>query len=229
MNVLIAEDDMNIRLGLMDLLEAEGYSCLEAADGNTALSLYQQHQPDLVLLDIMMPGQDGYSVCRQIRTQNQQVPVIFITAKSEEIDQVVGLELGADDYIKKPFGTREVIARIRAVTRRVFASQSTPSAVSDDQFVMGDLTIMPSQLRACRGDQMIELSLRDIKILQLLFVEKGNVVSRDALFNHCWGRDYLPSSRTLDQHISKLRKAIELDPSAPLLIRTVHGLGYRFE
>lgn len=229
MNVLIAEDDMNIRLGLMDLLEAEGYSCLEAADGNTALSLYQQHQPDLVLLDIMMPGQDGYSVCRQIRAQNQQVPVIFITAKSEEIDQVVGLELGADDYIKKPFGTREVIARIRAVTRRVFASQSTPSAVQEDQFVMGDLTIMPSQLRACRGDQMIELSLRDIKILQLLFTEKGNVVSRDALFNHCWGRDYLPSSRTLDQHISKLRKAIELDPSAPLLIRTVHGLGYRFE
>lgn len=229
MNVLIAEDDMNIRLGLMDLLEAEGYSCLEAADGNTALSLYQQHQPDLVLLDIMMPGQDGYSVCRQIRTQNQQVPVIFITAKSEEIDQVVGLELGADDYIKKPFGTREVIARIRAVTRRVFASQSTPTAVSDDQFVMGDLTIMPSQLRACRGDQMIELSLRDIKILQLLFAEKGKVVSRDALFNHCWGRDYLPSSRTLDQHISKLRKAIEVDPSAPLMIRTVHGLGYRFE
>jgi DNA-binding response OmpR family regulator len=127
MNVLIAEDDLNIRLGLKDLLEAEGYQCLEAADGDAAWALFEQHRPDLVLLDIMMPGQDGYSLCRRIRQQDQQLPVIFISAKSEEIDQVLGLELGADDYIKKPFGSREVVARIRAVTRRCLARR-TPCA-----------------------------------------------------------------------------------------------------
>lgn len=227
MNILIAEDDFNIRLGLKDLLEAEGYHCIEAEDGQAALALYQTHQPDLVLLDIMMPKMDGYAVCRAIRQKDVQIPVIFITAKSEEIDQVVGLELGADDYIKKPFGTREVIARIRAVTRRALASQNTP--VSNNHFQMADLEVFPDELRAARDGQTIELSLRDMKILQLLHREKGKVVDRDALFNHCWGRDYLPNSRTLDQHISKLRKAIENDPRNPKIVLTVHGLGYRFD
>lgn len=227
MNVLIAEDDFNIRLGLKDLLEAEGYHCIEAEDGEAALAQYQAHQPDLVLLDIMMPKMDGYAVCRAIRQQDVQIPVIFITAKSEEIDQVVGLELGADDYIKKPFGTREVIARIRAVTRRALATHNAP--VNSNQFQMADLDVFPDELRAARDGQTIELSLRDMKILQLLHREKGKVVDRDALFNHCWGRDYLPNSRTLDQHISKLRKAIEKDPRNPKIVLTVHGLGYRFD
>lgn len=227
MKLLIAEDDLHIRQGLATLLETEGYECIEAADGDQAWQFYQQYEPDLVLLDIMMPKQDGYSVCRRIRQHNEQVPVIFITAKSEEIDQVLGLELGADDYIKKPFGSREVIARIRAVTRR--SRRPLAGIVEDDSFVMGDLQIRPSEYRALRDNQVIELSMRDLKILRLLFEQRGKVVNRDALFNHCWGRDYFANSRTLDQHISKLRKAIELNGKAPRIITTVHGIGYRFE
>lgn len=229
MKILIAEDDTNIRLGLSDLLEAEGYQCIEAADGEKAVIAFHQHQPDLVLLDIMMPKLDGYAVCRKIRQSNENIPIIFITAKSEEIDQVLGLELGADDYIKKPFGTREVIARIRAVTRRCLQSTTTPVTLQPNHFEMADLTIYPDQLRAQRGEMKIELSLRDIKILHLLYCEQGKVVDRDMIFNECWGRDYLPSSRTLDQHISKLRKQIELDPKQPYIVQTVHGLGYRYE
>ncbi|RTE66677.1 DNA-binding response regulator [Amphritea opalescens] len=227
MKLLIAEDDLHIRQGLATLLEAEGYDCIEAADGEQAWQLYQQHQPDLVLLDIMMPKQDGYAVCRRIRQHNERLPVIFITAKSEEIDQVLGLELGADDYIKKPFGSREVIARIRAVTRR--AQRPLVELAEPDSFVMADLEIRPSEFRALRDGQVIELSLRDLKILHLLFEQQGKVVGRDALFNHCWGRDYFANSRTLDQHISKLRKAIELDAKSPRIITTVHGVGYRFD
>ncbi|WP_299200493.1 response regulator transcription factor [uncultured Amphritea sp.] len=227
MKLLIAEDDLHIRQGLTTLLESEGYECIAAADGDEAWGLYQQHLPDLVLLDIMMPKQDGYAVCRRIRQHSEVLPVIFISAKSEEIDQVLGLELGADDYIKKPFGSREVIARIRAVTRRTLRPRA--NIAEDDSFVMDDLQIKPSEFRALRGDQVIELSLRDVKILRLLFELKGKVVDRDALFNHCWGRDYFANSRTLDQHISKLRKAIERNARAPRIITTVHGIGYRFD
>lgn len=232
MKILIAEDDLNIRLGLRDLLETEGYDCLEAADGEQAWTLYQekiaaQAGPALVLLDIMMPKLDGYALCRRIRQQDQQLPVIFITAKSEEIDQVLGLELGADDYIKKPFGSREVVARIHAVTRRCMAQTATESVHSD--FQMGDLRVFPDQLRAERAGQKIDLSLRDLSILQLLHRNPGRVLSRDELFDECWGRQYLPSSRTLDQHISKLRKAVELDPQSPQIIQTVHGMGYRYD
>jgi len=228
MKILIAEDDLNIRMGLSDLLGNEGYTCLEAENGEAALSLYIKHQPDLVLLDIMMPIMDGYTVCRKIRQLNETVPVIFITAKSEEIDQVLGLELGADDYIKKPFGTREVIARIKAVARRCRPPQQPKVSQDAETFWMNDLHVLPAQLQAQRNAMTFELSLRDLKILQLLHREKGKVVDRDMLFNECWGRDYLPSSRTLDQHISKLRKVIELDAKAPKLIQTVHGIGYRF-
>ncbi len=227
MKLLIAEDDLHIRQGLKALLETEGYDCIEAADGDQAWDLYQQRQPDAVLLDIMMPKQDGYSLCRQIRQHNQTVPVIFITAKSEEIDQVLGLELGADDYIKKPFGSREVIARIRAVTRRCLQIQANSD--NDESFLMKDLQVMPDQLRAQRGSTVYELSLRDMKILRLLYDNSGKVVDRESLFNHCWGRNYLANSRSLDQHISKLRKTLELDPRQPEIIQTVHGIGYRFE
>ncbi|TCK04052.1 response regulator transcription factor [Marinobacterium mangrovicola] len=232
MKVLIAEDDLNIRLGLCDLLEAEGYDCIEAADGEQAWTLYSeriagQPEPALVLLDIMMPKLDGYSVCKRIRQQDQQIPVIFITAKSEEIDQVLGLELGADDYIKKPFGSREVIARIHAVTRRsLAAAQPEPD---NESFEMADLSVFPAQLRAERGGVKIDLSLRDMQILQLLHSNRGRVLSRDELFDRCWGRRYLPNSRTLDQHISKLRKAVERDVQTPEIIVTVHGVGYRYD
>lgn len=229
MRLLIAEDDTLIREGLRDILMAEGYECDVAEDGEQALRLFAQQQPQMVLLDIMMPNRDGYSVCREIRQLNQQTAIIFISAKSEEIDRVLGLELGADDYIMKPFGKHEVVARVRAVTRRYRLSQSNVSAAELSQFQMGDLHINLKEMRAERDQHIIDLSLRDCKILQLLNVNRGQVVSREQLFNACWGREYLPSSRTLDQHISMLRKRIEINPMTPMLIKTVHGVGYRFD
>ncbi len=227
MKVLVAEDDGPIREGLVEVLEQEGYRPIAARDGTEALALFEQHAPGFVCLDIMMPGVNGYDVCRAIRAKNALVPIIFISAKSEEIDRVVGLELGADDFILKPFGVREVIARIRAVTRRVWAAQARPEA--RERFALGDLEVIPSELRARRGDQAMDLSLREVKILELLHANRGKVVTRDMFFDSCWGYDFMPNSRTLDQHISQLRKRIERDPKAPEIIRTVHGAGYRFE
>ena len=228
MKVLIAEDDLHIRNGLKDLLEAEGYDTLLAADGQESLQLFEQEQPDFVLLDIMMPKRNGYDVCRDIRRRDESIPIIFISAKSEEIDRVVGLELGADDFIMKPFGTKEVVARIRAITRRCLRHRISELTAAP-MFQLGDVQVYPAELRAWRNDVNIELSLRDVKILTLLHRQRGKVVDRDTLFNECWGRNYLPSSRTLDQHISKLRKALERDPRDPTIIKTVHGVGYRYD
>ncbi|HQM50808.1 MAG TPA: response regulator transcription factor [Candidatus Hydrogenedentes bacterium] len=227
MRVLIAEDDDNIREGLREILEDEGYRTITARDGVETLELFERETPDFVCLDIMMPGKDGYEVCRAIRKRNETVPIIFISAKSEEIDRVLGLELGADDFIMKPFGVREVVARIRAVTRRCMARG--PANGSQSPFLFGDVTVYPAELRARRGGEAIDLSLRDIAILRLLQEHKGEVVSRDAFFDACWGLDFVPNSRTLDQHISQLRKRLEADPKHPRLIRTVHGAGYRYE
>ena len=233
MKILIAEDDLHIRQGLSDLLSQEGYEIAAAENGKIALELFQKQKPQFVILDIMMPEMDGYSVCREIRAVDNDIPIIFLSAKSEEIDRVIGLELGADDYISKPFGTREVVARIRAITRRYLKSSlpvsSTTDKVSTGSFVFGGLEILPNELRAKKGNICIDLSLREIKMLQTLSKYQGEVVSRDLLFNECWGYDHMPNSRTLDQHISKLRKLIEDDPSDPKLIKTVHGVGYRYE
>ena len=227
MKVLIAEDDLNIRAGLEEVLQDEGYETVVAENGTQALALYHSESPDFLCLDIMMPGIDGYEVCRQVRRADPDVPIVFISAKSEEIDKVVGLELGADDFILKPFGVREVLARIRAVTRRCLARER----VGADQkpLRMGDLEIMPAELRARRGEQVVDLSLRDVKILQLLHRMAGQVVDRNTLFNECWGLAHVANSRTLDQHVSQLRKRIERDPKQPRIIRTVHGVGYRYE
>lgn len=231
MKVLIAEDDRYTREGLVEILEAEGYVTVAAPDGEQALALYAAEKPDFVCLDVMMPGADGYQVCRSIRADGNNVPIIFISAKGGEIDKVVGLELGADDFIVKPFGVREVIARIRAVTRRCLADggPDDPDAKLGGAFTMADLEVVPSELRARRGGTLIDLSLRDVAILRLLHSNAGKVMDRNAIFNECWGVDYLPSSRSLDQQISQLRKRIELDPGEPQIIRTVHGVGYRFE
>ena len=227
MKVLIAEDDLNTREGLAEILDAEGYEVLLAADGKQALTLFRRQQPDFVCLDVMMPEADGYDVCREIRKSDPGVPVIFISAKSEEIDKVVGLELGADDFIVKPFGVKEVVARIRAVTRRCMATRQ--AADSPSTFTIGDLDVIPAELRARRGDEVIDLSLRDVKILELFFKNRGTVLDRSSIFAACWGGDYFPSSRTLDQHISQLRRRIEIDPKNPAIILTVHGAGYRYE
>jgi DNA-binding response OmpR family regulator len=173
----------------------------------------------------MMPGRSGYEACRAIRAQSPDVPIIFISAKAEEFDRLVGFELGADDFIVKPFSVREVVARVRAVARRCCARQPDAPA----EFQMGDLKISPAELRARRGDLVIELSPRDVRILQLLNDHAGKALDRNAIFRAGWGEDYFPNSRTLDQHVSQLRKRVELDPANPLLIRTVHGVGYRYD
>lgn len=227
MKVLIAEDDEHTRNGLAAILEAEGYEVVAARDGREALDLFARHAPDFVCLDIMMPLVNGYDVCRRIRQANPGVPVVFISAKSEEIDKVIGLELGADDFIVKPFGVKEVVARIRAVTRRSLAAR--PPEEQPASFRLADLEVFPAELRARRGGQAIELSLRDVKLLDLFARNQGKVVDRNTLFNVGWGIHYLPNSRTLDQHISQLRKRIEPDPRNPTIIRTVHGVGYRYE
>lgn len=231
MKLLIAEDDRLIREALVDILSAEGFTCFEAQDGLTAWQQYQEIKPDMVLLDIMMPEQDGYAVCRNIRQQDEHTAIMFISAKSEEIDRVLGLELGADDYLMKPFGKHEVLARVRAIFRRYKRLEKSTSPKQDNlpTFIMNGLSVNPSQLRASRGEQEFDLSLRDCAILSCLYHRRNKVVSRDELFNECWGRDYMPSSRTLDQHISQLRKLIEIDAKKPVIICTVHGVGYRFE
>lgn len=230
MNILIAEDDPNIAAGLADLLRGEGYEVVVAPHGRAALETWRSDRPDIVLLDIMMPQLNGYDVCREIRKSDPDTAILFLSAKSEEIDRVIGLELGADDFINKPFGVKEVIARIRAVSRRCLAVRA--AAASQPQrasFRLDDLDVFPAELRARRADAAIDLSLRDVRILTLLHREAGRVVDRDTFFRECWGYDHIPNSRTLDQHISKLRKRIERDPEAPSIIRTVHGVGYRYE
>ncbi len=227
MKVLLAEDDQLIRDGLAEILQREGYKVLQAENGESAMTLFRSESPDFVCLDIMMPKLSGYDVCKKMRSDNPRIPIIFISAKSEEIDKVVGLEMGADDYIVKPFGVKEVVARIRAVTRRCYAT--TTESASDGVFQMADLEIFPRELRARRGETTIELSLRDIKILRLLHEHRGQALERHTIFDRCWGEMYLTSSRTLDQHISQLRKRIEVSPNTPRIILTVHGVGYRFD
>lgn len=227
MKVLVAEDDDKIRKGLVEILEEEGYQAVQARDGNEALRLFEREKPNFVCLDIMMPKRSGYDVCRAIRAAGAEVPIIFISAKSEEIDKVLGLELGADDYILKPFGVKEVIARIRAVTRRCFKQAAAPAVRPD--FTIADLVVSPGELRARRGSAVIELSLRETKLLEFFARSPGKVLDRDAIFDQCWDMNYLPNSRTLDQHISKLRRKIEADPKKPVIIETVHGAGYRYQ
>ncbi|OBU02211.1 response regulator transcription factor [Morganella psychrotolerans] len=226
MKILIAEDDIHIRNGLSDMLSSEGYTIITAENGKVALAKYQQEQPDFLILDIMMPELDGYSVCKEIRKSDEHTPIVFLSAKGDEIDKVLGLELGADDYINKPFGIHEVRARIKTIARRCLKTKHNSP---DQPFQFGDLLVYPAELCAKRGQQVIELSLREIKILMCLWQHKNRVVTRDMLFDYAWGYDHLPNSRTLDQYISKLRKLIEPDPVTPILIKTIHSAGYRYQ
>ena len=225
MKVLVAEDDQFTRNGLVEVLESEGYQVVAAANGTEAIKQFNVQQPDFVCLDIMMPGRSGYEACSAIRADCPDVPIIFISAKAEEVDRLVGFEVGADDFITKPFSVREVVARVRAVARRCCAAKPELPA----EFTMGDLTVLPGELRAKRGDEVIDLSPRDAKILQLLHDNPGRALDRNVIFNYAWGEDYFPNSRTLDQHVSQLRKRVEIDPKEPDLIRTVHGVGYRYD
>ena len=203
MKILVVEDDAHIRGGLAHILEKEGFQCLLAADGAEGLAQWRAQRPDFICLDVMMPGINGYDVCREIRREDQRTPILFISAKSEEVDRVLGLELGGDDFIMKPFGVREVLARIRAIARRLLGQQQPGAAALPVR--MDVLDIFPAELRARRGDVCIELGPRDIKLLRLLFEHRGRALERNHIFDVCWGVDYFPNSRALDQYVSQLQ------------------------
>jgi DNA-binding response OmpR family regulator len=227
LHILLAEDDTHIRNGLVDTLESEGYQATPAKNGKEAIDLFNTGTFDLVLLDIMMPTLSGYDVCRAIRKTDDQVPVIMLTAKSEEIDKVLGLELGADDYITKPFGVRELLARIGAVLRR--SRRSRPKTQNDvGRFQFGAATIDGRQYRAQLPDKSFDLSERELQLLHYFQANPNAVLSRDELLNAVWGIEYYGTTRTLDQHIAQLRKKVETDPASPTVITTVHGVGYRY-
>lgn len=234
--VLVAEDDVNIRQGLADTLESENYTVIQARDGQQALDLFSQQGADLILLDVMMPQKSGYDVCRAIRVKNKAVPIIMLTAKGEEIDKVVGLELGADDYITKPFGIHELLARINAVLRRSGPrapgpdNGGTPDHGLDKQsFRFGSYLVNPRTYSLEGQETTHDLSKRELDLIRLFSRHPGEVLERDYILNQIWGIDYPGTTRTLDQHIALLRKKIEPSPKTPILITTVHGIGYRFE
>ena len=227
MKVLIVEDNKHTRDGLKEILAKEGCSVISAANGLVGVELFNQESPEFICLDIMMPKINGLDAYKAIRKRNSDVPIIFISAKSKQGDKVVGLELGADNIITKPLGIKGIVARIRASTRPSLKSGGTKE--TPNFFEFGDLHVFPDQLKGKRGNQIFELSLRDIRILQFLNSKCGKVISRDELFKECWGMDNFSDTRTLDQHISQLGKRIEIDPKHPMLIRTVHGYGYRYD
>lgn len=222
MIILIAEDDPITLDALASCIESEGYTTLRAIDGRQAISYWRDGKPDLVCLDIMMPEIDGYEVCRRIRKSDTQIPILFLSAKNQEIDVVAGLDLGADDFIRKPFTRTEVMARIRAALRRHAPREES------GVFMLGELTVHPQSLRAVRGSESVDLTPREIQMLRLLHDHRGTPVTRDAFLDRCWGVDYFPDSRTLDQHILMLRKKIEEDPANPQIIRTVRSVGYEY-
>lgn len=221
MTILLADDDPVTLESLAACLQPEGFRTLLARDGEEALTLWKKHKPDLLCLDIMMPGMDGYEVCRRVRATDAGVPILFLSAKSEEIDVVVGLRLGADDFVRKPFGKHELIARIGSALRRTKVVKATA-----DSFQLGPLRVFPAELRAQREADSIDLTPREVSILKLLHERAGQVLSRDTLLDVCWGLEYMPESRTLDQHIAKLRKKIERESEE--IIETVRGVGYRW-
>ncbi|MDP2653326.1 MAG: response regulator transcription factor [Candidatus Omnitrophota bacterium] len=224
--ILVVEDDVAIMTGLVDLLTGEGFTVSSATDGDRALGLFSANAPDLVLLDIMIPGKSGYEVCKEIRKKNATVPVLMLTAKGQEVDKVVGLEIGADDYIVKPFGVNELLARVRAALRR---SQAKPRREkNDDPFSFGDITVNPKTLTGTKKKKTFPVTPREVHLLQIFLEHDGEVVDRFTLLDEGWGIQYEGTTRTLDQHIAKLRQKIEDDPASPAYITTAHGTGYRF-
>lgn len=226
-HILIAEDDASIRLGLVDILEGEGYRVSASENGEDALARFQSEAPDLAILDIMMPKHSGYDVCRAIRKENEALPILMLSAKSEEIDKVLGLELGADDYMTKPFGVRELLARVSAALRRAQANaHAAPAAESPVRF--GDVELDRARRQLLRGDHELALTQLEYKLLVAFIENADRALSRDDLLNAAWGIDYQGTTRTLDQHVSQLRHKIEPDPAKPIYILTVHGYGYRY-
>lgn len=222
----MAEDDPLTRRALADILTAEGWSVVTAPDGNRAWELFDTGAFDLVCLDIMMPGRSGYDLCRKIREKDKTVPLLFISAKAEELDKVLGLELGADDFIVKPFGAREVVARIRAVLRR-FERSGAADEPPGTVWPFGPWTVDSQTMRATWGDRVLDLTRREVQLLDLFVRHRGRVLSRIRILQLLWGWEEAPRTRTLDQHIAVLRR--KLGDRDQGLIQTVQGVGYRFD
>ena len=220
--ILIIEDDPDMAYGLRDNLRFEGYDPLIALDGEEGLDLALGARPDLILLDIMLPGMDGFEVCRRLRDHGSAVPIIMLTAKDQESDKVQGLDIGADDYITKPFGLEELLARIRAALRRAGERREIP------QYRFGDVMIDFLRRTATKSGVKVSLSPKEYDVMQYLISNEGKAVSREELLSEIWGYEVLPDTRTVDTHMASLRAKLEEDHSNPKHILTVHGMGYRF-
>jgi two-component system response regulator ResD len=222
--ILVVEDERAIRTALADFLEFHGFKVAQACDGPEAKQCVAQSQFDLILLDLMLPGISGEQLCSQWRRDGVQTPIIMVTAKGQEQDKIQGLDLGADDYITKPFSLEEMLARIRAVLRR-----TDPARAVGQTFAFGDLKVDMASLKAQRGDQQIDLSKREARLVQHFAANPDRVIGRDELYHEVWNDDLTDlGTRTVDMHIAKLRGKIELDLSDPQIIQTVRGAGYRY-
>ena len=220
--ILIVDDEPEIVRGLDDNLRFEGYLTSTATDGRQALALAAREAPDLILLDIMMPGMSGWDVCRELRGRGIDAPIIMLTARGEEADRVRGLELGADDYVTKPFSLRELLARVRAVLRRPGPRPKV------EEFAFGDVRVRPRGRQTFRGGREVTLTRKEFDLLVYLLEHRGEVVTREQLLDEVWGYERFPTTRTVDTHILRLRRKFEADPDRPAFILTVHGQGYKF-
>ena len=226
--ILLVEDDEALAETLRYNLIREGYSVTWSADGEDALKQASSKNPDLVILDLMLPKLDGFDVCRRIRSE-RDVPILILSARDDETDKVVGLELGADDYVTKPFGLKELLARVRAMIRRAEMRRSEPDAPDDTSLVAGDLTVDIGSHQVVVGDRQVGLTPKEFELLVHLMRNRGRVVTREMLLDRIWGYEFDGDTRTIDVHIRWLRSKIEVRPDKPSRIITVRGLGYRFE
>ena len=220
--ILIIEDEPNMVSGLRDNFEFEGYEVAAAYNGAEGLERALEGSPDLVLLDVMMPKMSGLDVCKQLKSKRPSLPIIMLTARGQEVDKVVGLELGADDYVTKPFSIRELLARVKAVLRRV------PHGSNGDQMGFSDVVVDMKSCRVTRQSKVVELSAREFELLKYFIRHSGETLSRDRLLSEVWGYDKFPTTRTVDAHIVRLRQKLEPNPEQPQFFLTVHGMGYKF-
>lgn len=221
--ILIVEDEPNMVAGLRDNFEFEGYEVLTAYDGEEGLARALSDSPDLLVLDVMMPKMSGLEVCKQLRAKRPSIPIIMLTARGQEVDKVVGLELGADDYVTKPFSIRELIARVKAVLRR---GHTVPR--DNDRYAFGDAEVDLRSCRVTRKGKDLDFSSTEFELLKYFVCHAGEVLSRDRLLEEVWGYDRYPTTRTVDAHLVRLRQKLEPNPEQPRFFLTVHGTGYRF-
>ena len=225
--VLVVEDEKSFVEALKVGLDREGFDVKVAEDGLMALELFRTFKPDLILLDVMLPKISGLDVCKEIRTESK-VPIIMVTAKSEEIDTVVGLEVGADDYVTKPYRLREVVARMRSLLRRSNWSDETEAVSEGRVITVGDIRVDTDKYEVEVRNEIVDFPLKEFELLLLLLENAGRVLTRDVLIDRVWGFDYVGDTKTLDVHIKRLRSKVEKDPSKPMSIITVRGVGYKF-